>query len=118
MKEIIDAENDIPICSEFADDTWDEVFMNQLPSNSSAEAQVSSDEDEEQEVPNPPAKRVNTYKEAVKCLEDVCVFLEEKGHTEAATEADMLRNKVTSFQCSHISCTVQSCITSYFKPSE
>ena len=90
MKEIVDAENDIPICSEFADDTWDEVFMNQLPSNSSAEAQVSSDEDEEQEVPNPPAKRVKTYKEAIECLEDVHVFLEEKGHTEAATEADML----------------------------
>ena len=96
-------------------DTWDETFMSELQPNNS-ETQISSDEDEcEQGVPEPPAKRVKTYKEAVKCLEDV--FLEQKGHTEAATEADILVNKVTKFQCSQNSCSVQSSITSYFKPS-
>ena len=46
LPEIIAAENDVPICSEFADDTWDETFMNEFQPNSSAEAQVSSDENE------------------------------------------------------------------------
>ena len=80
---------------------------------------TSSDEDEcEQDPPEPPAKRVKTYKEAVECLEDVRVFLEQRGHTEAATEADILVNKVTTLQCSQMSCSVQSSITSYFKPNE
>ena len=118
LEEIIDAENDIPICTEFADDTWDETFMNELQPICSSEAQLSSEEDEcEQDMLGPPAKRVKTYKEAVECLEDVRMFLEEKGHTKAATETDYLVNQLTSFQCSNIS-TIQSCITSYFKPSE
>ena len=114
LEEIIDAENDVPICSEFANETWDETFMNELQPISSAEAQVSSEEDKcDQDMP---AKRVKFYKEAVECLEDVRMFLEEKGHTKAATETDSLVNQLTSFQCSSIS-TMQSCITSYFKPN-
>ena len=79
------AEDEVPICSEFADDTWDETFTSELQPNTS-EACISSDEDEcEQDPLEPPAKRVKTYKEAVECLEDVRVFLEQRGHTEAAT---------------------------------
>ena len=111
------AENEVPICSEFSDDTWDERFMTELQPKSS-EACVSSDEDEcEHDIPEPPAKRVKMYKEAVECLEDVRLFLEQKGHTELATEADILVNKVTQLQCSQMNCSVQSSITSYFKPN-
>ena len=118
LQEIMTAENEVPICYEFADDTWDATFMSELQPNSS-EACVSSDEDEsEQDAPEPPAKRVKTDTEAVECLEDVRVFLEQRGHTQAATEADILVNKVTKFQCSQMSCSVQSSITSYLKPSE
>ena len=45
LQEIIAAESEVPICSEFADDTWDEAFMNKLQPDTSAEAQISSDED-------------------------------------------------------------------------
>ena len=116
LEEIFAAENDVPICSEFADDAWDETFMDELQPSIS-EAQVNSEEDEcEQDMPDPPAKRIKTYKEAVECLEDVRHFLEDKGHTKEATETDTLVNKLTSFQCSKIS-TMQSYITSYFKPN-
>ena len=117
VQEMMTAENEVPICSEFSDDTWDEQFMTELQPNSS-EACVSSDEDEcEQDIPEPPAKRVKMYKEAVECLEDVRLFLEQKGHTELATEADILVNKVSQLQCSQMNCSVQSSITSYFKPN-
>ena len=56
--------------------------------------------------------------EAVECLEDVYVFLEQTGHTQAATKADILVNQVTKFQCSQMSCSVQSSITSYLKHSD
>ena len=59
---------------------------------------------------------MKNYKEAVECLEDVRLFLEPRGHTEAATETDMLVNKVTQFQCSQMSFSVQSSITSYVVP--
>ena len=95
--------------------------MSELQPNTS-EACISSDEDEcEQDPPEPPVKRVKTYKEAVDCVEDVHVFLEQRGHTKAATEAteaDILVNNVTKFQSSQMSCSVQSSITSYFKPNE
>ena len=117
VQEMMTAENEVPICSEFSDDTWDEQFMTELQPNSS-ETCVSSDEDEcEQDIPEPPAKRVKMYKEAVECLEDVRLFLEQKGHTELATEADILVNKVSQLQCSQMNCSVQSSITSYFKPN-
>ena len=45
VQEMMTAENEVPICSEFSDDTWDEQFMTELQPNSS-EACVSSDEDE------------------------------------------------------------------------
>ena len=51
----------------------------------------------EQNPPEPPAKRVKTYKEAVQCLEDVHMFLDQRGHIEAATGADILVNKGTNF---------------------
>ena len=118
LQEVMTAENEVPICFEFADDTWDGTFMNGLQPNSS-EACISSDEDEcEQDAPEPPAKRMKTYKEAVECLEGVCVFLERRGHTVAATEVDILVNKVTKFQCSQMCCSVQSSITSYFNHTE
>ena len=44
--------------------------MNELQPNTS-EACISSDEDECEQ--DPLVKRVNSYKEAVKCLEDVCI---------------------------------------------
>ena len=62
-----EAENEVSICSEFAD-TRDEQFMAELQPNSS-EARVITDEDEcKQDAPEPPAKRVKNYKEAVECL--------------------------------------------------
>ena len=48
----------------------------------------------------------------------MCVFLEQRRHTEGATKADILVNEVTKFRCSQMSCSVQSSITSYFKSSE
>ena len=56
LKEIITAEDEVPICSELADDTWDETFMSELLLNTS-EACISSGEDEcEQDPLEPPAK--------------------------------------------------------------
>ena len=47
----------------------------------------------------------------------MCVFLEQRRHTEGATKADISVNEVTKFRCSQMS-SVQSSITSYFKSSE
>ena len=103
LEEIFAAENDIPICSEFADDNRDETFMDELQPSIS-EVQVSSEEDEcDQDMPDPPAKHIKN------ALKMYITFL----RTKEATETDYYVNKLTSFQCSKIS-TMQSYVTSYF----
>ena len=42
LKEIIDAENEAPICSESVDAAWDEIVLNELQPKRNVEAQVSS----------------------------------------------------------------------------
>ena len=98
-KELIHSEDDIPVCSEVTDDTWDDAFFTELgpeakQSNSkdkdidsielcSEVDDVCSEDADVVEVEHPTT--VNSYSDAIKALEDVCWYLEQKGHTDEAT---------------------------------
>ena len=90
LKEIMTAEDEVPICSELTDDTWDETFMNELQPNTS-ETCISSDEDECENVHlnymlNKRKLITKLWRALRMC---VCVCLEQRGHTEAATEVNI-----------------------------
>ena len=101
LSEFLTAEDEIPICAEFDDITWDEEFMAELGPEGKRMHQ-DADEDEEDEdhedvEPSPP--RLKNFKEAMECLEDVRSFLELHGHMTEATKAEGLVNNVAWLQC-------------------
>ena len=84
------------MCDEVSDDTWVDAFFSELglvikQSNSKdndielcSEADDMYSEDVDiVEVEH--SRTVNTYSDAIKALEDVCWYLEQKGHTDKAT---------------------------------
>lgn len=108
----------IHICSEFADLTWDEEFMNELGAGSKQGCQLSDEEDDEDALQDldPPPPRLKNFVEAMDCLEEVRSFLELSGHTAEATKAGELVNTVAWLQCSTTRYTNQAKLTSYFQP--
>ena len=99
VEELIHNEDDTPVCGEVTDDTWDEAFFSELGPvakhlNSkdddidsfelcSEADDMYSEEADVVEVEHPTT--VNSYFDAIKALEDVCWYLEQKGHTDEAT---------------------------------
>ena len=78
LSELLTAESDIPVCSEFADLTWDDEFMAELGPQSKQQCSDVEDKDKddsdpaEDHEPSPP--HVKNYREAMECLEDVRSF--------------------------------------------
>ena len=67
------AESEIPICSDFADSTWDEEFMAEIGPHSK-EVCEHDEEDCDQDGPEdvePPPPRLKNLREVMECLEDV-----------------------------------------------
>ena len=88
------AESDLPVCPEFADDTWEEEFMADLGPHTKTpitESDSDSDMDKDQEditENEEPAPHVKIFHEAITCWEDVHSFLEHRGYTSEATDLE------------------------------
>ena len=119
LSELLAAESEIPICSEFAESTWDEEFMAEVGPQSMEVCQNSDDDEECDPDPladeEPPPPSLKTLREVMDCLEDVRTFFELNNHTEEATIPEELVNKVAWLQCFTTKCTVQSKVTGYFQ---
>jgi len=56
MLNLISAEDGVPVCAEFADDTWDEEFMSELgPVNKLMCLDDANDEDSDGDIMEEPA---------------------------------------------------------------
>ena len=119
-QELISAESDLPVCPEFADDTWEEDFMADLDphtktQNTESDSDSDIDEDQEDITENEePAPRIKTFHEAITCLEHVRSFLECRGYTSEATDTDIVVNSVVRLQCLAAAQSVQTSLTDYF----
>ena len=74
----------------------------------------SGDEEEEFDVP-PPAPKIRNYKVAIQSLEDIKIFLEDRGHFEQASTAASLLAQVAS---KHSSSLTQATLDRYFEQAQ
>ena len=91
MSDLLSAEDDVPVCAEFADDKWDKEFMSDLgPANKLVCPESNSDEDSDYEDANTwedTSPHLKSFDEAIPCLGDICNFLENKGYTKEANSS-------------------------------
>ena len=71
-------------------------------------------EEEEEDVPPPVPKR-QSYKEAICSMEDIKIFLEDRGCIELASCASSL---LTEIATRHSSTLMQSTLDHYFEPTQ
>ena len=111
VEEYLKGDDDLPICTDLDCDTWDSNFLSQLGED---HEDVSEDEEDItmiDETPQPPILKIQTYKEALKSLEDVQQFLESRGHIEEALSLGSSIDRVAYIQ---LQCTSQTTIHDYF----
>ena len=93
--DLVSAEDDVPVCAEFADDKWDKEFMSELgpadkllyPDDDSDDADTNDeDEDEDATAMEESPPRLKCLDEAISCLGDICDFLENRGYTKQTAQ--------------------------------
>ena len=122
VQELIAGEDDIPVCTELDDDNWDEVFFSELgPASKKSltdedddSIEMCSEEVENTEVECVHTTTVHSYSDAIKSLENVCLFLEDKGHTDEATTVSSFVSTVVNLSYKAAS-SRQSSITDFFQ---
>ena len=87
--EYVNGDNNLPICVEFKDETWDDRFLECLAQSKSVVEEEESDTEELDLLPPPP--KIKNCKEAMESLEEVKNFLESRDcFTEASTAIDQV----------------------------
>ena len=80
-QEFISGDDDLPVCVEMDDENWENTFLEELTAAEGEAEDASQEMDEDDEYDDGPVvPKLKTYKEAINSLEDVCQFLEHKGH--------------------------------------
>ena len=80
-QEFISGVDDLPVCVEMDDENWENTFLEELTAAEGEAEDASQEVDEDDEFDDGPVvPKLKTYKEAINSLEDVCQFLEHKGH--------------------------------------
>ena len=100
------------------DDEWDEIFLSGLTRDKdqdSAVVEESDDDDDEGEDMDilPPVLKTKSFREVIHCLEDIKLFLEDKGLIDQASSASSLIDKIAS---SHSSTLRQAHLTIFSSP--
>ena len=106
VEEYLKGDNDLPLCTDLDNDTWDANFLSQL----GQQVEESEDDQENNESP-PPLLKIQSFKEAIKSLEDVQQFLESRGHTEEAISVGLSVDRAVSLK---LQCASQTTISDYF----
>ena len=117
VSDLISAENDVPICAEFANDKWDEELMSELlPVNKFMCPNDDSDEDSNNEYSDPmeevPSPCLKSLDKAIFCLGDICDFLEHRGYTKEANSSNALLDSLARLHCTSL--TKETSITNFF----
>ena len=109
VEEYLEGDNDLPTCTDLDTDMWDATFMSELVVGDGQED--VSEEVSEDGMAIPPVPAINSFKEAMKSLEDVQQFLESRGQME---EANVLGSSVDRIARIQIQSTTQTTIDDYF----
>ena len=86
----VNGDNDVAVCAEFDDDTWDETFLEGLTGqNETAIAEEDSDTEDLDLLPPPP--KIRSCQEAIRSLKGVKNFLESRNcFTEATATCSLI----------------------------
>ena len=121
VDEYLDGDGSLPVCRELSEEHWEEEF---LAAACSSEPDSIDDEEDcvagdvEMEVVEAVPK-IDTFKDAMKNLEDVQLFLQNKGFTEEALKVGSVVTTVARLYCSSLVFSKQTTLDSYFsKQSE
>ena len=80
-REFISGDDALPVCVEMDDENWENTFLEELTAAEGEAEDASQEIDEDDEFDDGPVgPRLKSYKEAINSLEDVCQFLEHRGH--------------------------------------
>ena len=79
VTEFVSGDDDLPVCLEFDDDQWEEQFFSSVDPSTASTSTESKPEEEELDL-EPPAPKIRTLSEAICQLEDVRIFLDERGY--------------------------------------
>ena len=109
VAEFISGDNELAFLSEIDDEQWEEQFFNFLdPPTRSA---FAGSESKEEHGLQPPCPKVKNLGELISNLEDMCQFLDSKGHGREATTISSAVDMVTALHCK--ACT-QSTLDDFF----
>ena len=88
------------ISVEMDDENWENTFLEEL---TAAEEDASQEMDEEDDAfdDSPVIPKLKAYKEAINSLEDVCQFLEHKGHGIEALSIGLSINHIVALKNSN-----------------
>ena len=99
--EYINGDEDVPVCAEFEDETWEESFFQSLMDEDGQELPDDRDESDTEDFDLlPPPPKLRNFQEAIQSLDDVKKFLEHRKCFTAAQNTDNLMNDVTSLYSS------------------
>ena len=112
VDEYINGDNCLPTCVDIDGEDWDESWLNSLADEPepSSTRHVSNDEDEELDLP-PCQPKLKSFRQAMKSLEDVRIFVEHSGCLEQASTTSCLISELAS--C-HAKSLVQSTLDQYY----
>jgi len=84
------------------DENWENTFLEELTAAEGEAEDASQEMDEDDEFDDSPViPKLKTYKEAINSLEDVCQFLEHKGHGIEALSIGSSINHIVALKTSN-----------------
>ena len=106
-KEFTSADDNLPVCQDFVDDTWMTDFLDEIgprDKRDRLEDQEHEEEDEEDEEEDDCSKlvqpKLTTFKEVVQSLEDISAILDHRGYTSEATQVSHITDTVSALSYS------------------
>ena len=99
--EYINGDSSLPVCFDISDGRWEEQFLLSLSDDAELIVVDDSQLEEDLDIP-PPAPKIQSYLEAGKSLEEVKVFLEDRGCFEEASAVSSVLTHVVKCHSSSL----------------
>ena len=100
----------LPVCEEMDNDNWQSVFLDEL-TNDPEKEEGEEDSDDENSAEQEVLPCTKSYKEAIVALEDILLFLQQKGNTQEVMSLGSIIDSVC--KCRNAS-TVQTTLDRFF----
>lgn len=119
--DFITADDEVPICHNIFSDDWESEFMDQVGTCSTScklphievESENESEDEDEGTSVQVHGPTFTSFSEVVQVLEGVALFLDNKGHTDTASDTSRLATIVASLHYSSINSARQSTLDEF-----